>query len=681
MPEGLSLDPAVLRQLAEQHRRVARDTREWAKPPLDWLNDFPRTYGAIADPVYEALVEYYNERQKAGNALADDHDRTADYLIKSANDYEWSDQQGAQAVRGGGQGLDTPTGGGAGTQPVPAPTPVGQTPDAPSTGGPGTGTTPPDSSAPDRPAPDPVLPGGTAPDQTDPSGPTADQPAPNVTTPPPVTPGIGAPGASETAAQQPAAASGVTPQVPTAAAAAGTDTGTNTGSSAPAQPTGASAPTATPPPSSGMPGVAPMAPVAGPMDDRAATAPPSQTSGRSDATPMMAPVPTPFAAAVAAAKDKAAEPSHVVGDEVDEDLVIARTLLRSVLAAVDSSVIGLTWAVSVMRGPAGAGVFITTNEGRGWMPAGLFLPREVSSPWIWDELLGTDSGEGSPWEGVTDPARVLAEFGLAWGAKANAKLSALVSSGPIDPGLRAQLRDVSTEGNVRPAEEVDLRVFTPDTADRLGLFGTMSALEHVSALTDEQVPGRCIELAVDAHVRVGRAGPVPVEAAEARSVRERILAMVQAGQPVPAPWWDDLRDADDLLAASMLSRRVDPGRVGIGDLRVDSSDSSLRDMVFERRCNELVMLLEGEPTRQGLRDAVYAHEQIIEHPLFVEAPSAVSAADTGRVDRPVTTTGTVSAPGTSVAPPSGVGGPPTGASVPPAVSPPPTTPRSAQDGS
>lgn len=677
MPEGLSLDPAVLRQLAAQHRRVAADTREWAKPPVDWLNDFPRTYGSIADPVYKALLEYYSERQKAGNALADDHDKTADYLIKSANDYEASDAQGAQNIRNSGQGLDTPGGGGTETPQTPAPTPVGPAPDAPSAGGRGPDAATPDTSAPGGTTPDPVVPGGTAPDQADPTGTASDQPAANITTPPPVTPGAGIPGAPETTAQQPG--SGVTPQVP-AAAGAGADTGANTGSSAPAQPTGASAPTGTAPPPTGVPGVAPMAPVMGGMDDRGTTAPPSQTSGRSDATPMMAPIPTPFAAAVAAAKEKAAEPSHVVGDEVDEDLVIARTLLRSVLAAVDSSVIGLTWAVSVMRGPAGAGVFITTNEGRGWMPAGLFLPREVSSPWVWDELLGTDADEGSPWEGVTDPARVLAEFGLAWGAKANAKLSALVSSGPIDPGLRAQLRDVSTEGNVRAAEEVDLRVFTPDTADRLGLFGTMSALEHVSALTDAQVPGRCIELAVDAHVRVGRAGPVPVEAAEARSVRERILAMVQAGQPVPAPWWDDLRDADDLLAASMLSRRVDPGRVGIGDLRVDSSDSSLRDMVFERRCNELVLLLEGEPSRQALRDAVYAHEQIIEHPFFVEAPSAVSAADTGRVDRPVTTTGTVSAPGTSVAPPTGISGPPGVSAGPPPVAPPPV-PRSSQDGS
>src|SRR5207248_1784596 len=117
-----------------------------------------------------------------------------------------------------------------------------------------------------------------------------------------------------------------------------------------------------------------------------------------DTPPLM--MPTPFAAAVAAAKERENEPAHVVNGDADNDLIIARTLLAAVLAVVEDSVAGTTWAVSVMRGPEGAGVFLTSNEGRGWLPAGLFLPREVSSPWLWDEILD-GHGEGSPWEGVS----------------------------------------------------------------------------------------------------------------------------------------------------------------------------------------------------------------------------------------------------------------------------------------
>lgn len=364
---------------------------------------------------------------------------------------------------------------------------------------------------------------------------------------------------------------------------------------------------------------------------------------------MPVPMPTPFAAAVAANKEKEAEPAYVVGDAVNDDLVLAKTLLSSVLAAAESAM-GTAWAVAVMRGPAGAGLFITSNEGRGWLPAGVFLPREVSTPWLWDEMLGSD-GTGSPWEGVSDPARVLVEFGLAWGPKANAKLSALVSSGPIDPGLRSRLSDVAMAGLVGPAYDVDLRELTPGMTDRLGLSGSIPALEHVAQVPDSQVRARCVELAADAHAQVGRSVTAP-SAASATALRQRILAAVQSGRPVSRELWDELRDADDLLAAEMLSRRVDVGRVDLGELRLDNEVSDLRAIVFERRCNELVLLLEGESTRQSLRDAVYAHEQIVEHPLFVAVPAAVSAAE---VDRPAPTVvpGAVSAPSVTAGPPNG----------------------------
>ncbi|WP_217998111.1 hypothetical protein, partial [Nocardia paucivorans] len=52
-----------------------------------------------------------------------------------------------------------------------------------------------------------------------------------------------------------------------------------------------------------------------------------------------------------------------------------------------------------------------SNEGRGWLPTDLYLPREVTTPWMWSVA------EGAAWEGVADPARILAEFALAWGAK------------------------------------------------------------------------------------------------------------------------------------------------------------------------------------------------------------------------------------------------------------------------
>ncbi|MBF6467319.1 hypothetical protein IU427_19335 [Nocardia beijingensis] len=638
MPNSsMEIDPMVLRQLADQHDRVARDTREWAKPPTEWLANFLPTYGKIAYPVYEALERYYDARQRAGEALASEHDRTADSLRASADAYEQSDEDFAQYIRQVGGVTD---------QPSPIAPPGTQTdpfgsdhPTAPSvsTPGDGPGTADPSTAGPVSTGPATAGPGSAenAPLAAAPGGPNGASPT-----------GTGVPGATA-APTDPVSANGTgTPNAP----------GTTT-------PGGPSSTGVTAPTPAGLPPSGP-GPLNGAPDDRAAT--PSGATGRTDMPPMPVPVASPFAAAVASAKDKEADPAYVVGNQVNDDLVLAKTLLGSVLAAVDSPV-GMAWAVAVMRGPGGTGVFITSNEGRGWLPAGLFLPREVSTPWNWDELLAADDGAGSPWEGVTDPARILAEFGLAWGAKANANLSALVSSGPIDPGLRSRFGEAAMEGLVGPSYDVDLREFTPDTADRLGLTGSIAGLEHVSSVPDAQVRARCVELAVDAHAQVGRSGSVPAEAATSGRVRERILADLQAGRPVPRELWDELRDADDLLAASMLGQRVDVGRVEVGQLRVDAGASPLRGMVFERRCNELVLLLADEPSKQTLRDAVYAHEQITLHPQFVSTPAPVSTAVQPERVAPPATIPSVTAPEVA-------GGPPPAVVAAPSTPPPPVAP-------
>ncbi|MEV0032761.1 hypothetical protein [Nocardia sp. NPDC050793] len=375
----------------------------------------------------------------------------------------------------------------------------------------------------------------------------------------------------------------------------------------------------------------------------------SGAAARSDSAPAF--VPTPFAAAVAAAKDKATGAGYVVGDEVNDDLVLARTLLGAVLAAVDGSVVGLSWAVAVMRGPSGTGVFITSNEGRGWLPAGLFLPHEVSTPWLWDEVLGADDGDGRAsvrWEGISDPARILVEFAEMWGPLADARLSALASSGPIDSSLRARLDEVAVAGMVGPTFDIDLRVPASGTADRLRVAGSAPALENAAAVEDSRLRQKCIELAVQAHERLGQGPPA---AAEARIMRERILAVIQAGEQVPSSWWEELRDADHLLAAAMVPRRADVGRVELGQLRADSADPVLSQLVFERRCDELVLLLEGEQTRQHLRDATYAHDQIVRHPIFAAAPVQVSVGDTRQVGGAASSGGVVIAPSDTVPPP------------------------------
>ncbi|WP_280359449.1 type VII secretion target [Nocardia otitidiscaviarum] len=664
MPDRMDIDPEVLRQLANQHDRVARDTREWAQPPSAWLDNFLPTYGKIAYPVYNALVRYYDARQRAGERLADQHDQTAASLRAAANSYERTDDDIASGLRRAGDEFGAPS-------------------QLPGTSGAG------------QPTPINGAPSADAPAVTAPVATNTDAGLNGA----PIGAGLGA-GAATTPAAEPTAPAATAATPPTAAAPSTTGIPTTPGDTTQsattgtgAQPAGAPSGASTPPGGVVPPAVVtPAAGIPGGADQTASGTPAGSAAG-AGVLPMM-PI-APFASALANARDKAAGPDFVVGGRPDDDLVLARTLLGGILSAVRTSALGLHWAVSVLRGPGGAMVLVTSNEGRGWLPAGVFVPQGTTLPW-------SVAGAETAWEGISDPARVLAEFSLTIGAASGARLTALVSSAEIDSGLRQRFGDVSMQSAVPPSDEVDLSVHTPDTVDRLALTGLPQLQDKVAGVPDDKLRDHCLGLAIDAHSRVGQTSAPTPEAAAVRRLRTKILDQLREGAEVPRDWWDELRDADDLLAAAMLSRRADVRRVELGELRVDDQAALLRGLVYERRCDEVLMLLSENVTRQELRDAVYAHVQIIGHPLYTATPETVAAPDAvvaqryevlvseadlvgaetgqpgvsaGSPDATATPATRVGSP-TEVAPPAGTaplaGTAPPAATVPPTASAPPT---------
>ncbi|WP_040785764.1 hypothetical protein [Nocardia pneumoniae] len=340
-----------------------------------------------------------------------------------------------------------------------------------------------------------------------------------------------------------------------------------------------------------------------------------------------------FVAAVHAAESKRALPSFVVGQQVEEDLVLARTLLATILAAVAGSTRGLEWAVAVGRTPVGAVVVLTSNEGRGWLPPGLFLPSEVVLPWRWDSVLGSAGRKAvAALEGTADPARILAEFGLIVGRRGRVRISALVSSAAVPESLRAALGDnAAVEGRVCAAESaVDLTAPGVGLVDRLTLAGSDGLLREAATVPEANIRAKCLELARAADARVCASVPViDVEISAHRARRRRILDALQAGLPVPESWWDQIRAADAMTAAALRSRRVDISHLPVGARMEVSGTEALRGMVFERRADELLLLLAGgEPERQTLRDAYYTYGQIVEHPLLPTTARAVAAQTT-----------------------------------------------------
>lgn len=315
----------------------------------------------------------------------------------------------------------------------------------------------------------------------------------------------------------------------------------------------------------------------------------------------------------------AAAQSGVVGERMDGDLVLARTLLRSVLAAVDCSPLAPAWAVSVLRHPGGVGVFLTSNEGRGALPAGLYLPRQVSTPWVWE------IARNAPWEGISDPARMLVEFATVWRTVSGARLSAVTSSQPIAAKVAAAVPSVSFEGEITAAPELDLAAAAPGLLDRLGWTAAPRLLARVAAVPDRALGDQCARLARDAHDRLAASLGGVVDGLGSAGMRAHLLSLVRRRQPVAAHLWQELRDADDLLAALMLSHRIDVSAIPLGELRFDGRGRALkavRALHLERCCNELVLLLADTAERAQLRDAVYLHSYLADHP-------AVSASTAG----------------------------------------------------
>ncbi|UGT69199.1 hypothetical protein LTT66_03015 [Nocardia gipuzkoensis] len=606
MPNYLDVEPDQLRRIAKQHDLAAGNIRKWGEVPHGWLADFESGYGMIADPVRAALVDYYNRRHETAERLAANHERSRDELLAAADALEDADQSGGQRVGGAGDfGNGVPRGG-----PAPGGSPDPSTPTESSPG---------------------VLPAKDTP-FAPPSTPTSPATSPATTLPdaPSI---LGEETRTDDQPLMPANASApqtygtpptelIAPVGPVQYAAGESEPSIDDRTVTPAVDPGGTATVAVDSNSAaGTVGGLDALPVANSLAAAAAV------TGAGIAGGMPAPLATgPFVAAAHLSEDKRALPLLVVGERVEDDLALARTLLGATLAAVADSAPGLEWAVAVGRTPVGPIVVLTSAEGRGWLPPGLFLPCEVSLPWRWDFVFGGAAGRQTvaALEGTADPARMLAEFGVMVGGRKNVRISALVSSGAIHDDLRAALGDdVALEGGVSAAESaVDFTSPGVGLVDRLTLAGSGELLQQAATVSDREIWAKCLELAraADGRVRAAVSG-IDGETYAHRAHRQRILDALEAGQPIPASWWDEVRAADDTMAAALRSQRVDVSHLPVGEVRPDVSGAEVsRDMFFERRAGEVLLLLAaGEPGRQTLRDVLYSYGQIAEHPLLPAA--------------------------------------------------------------
>ncbi|PSR67268.1 hypothetical protein C8258_16780 [Nocardia sp. MDA0666] len=623
MANFLDLDPDQLRRYAEQLDRYAAAMRKWGEIPKDWLDEFPNGYGTIADPLHGALEDYYRNRHDKAEAQAASAERTARDLRAAADRMENSELSGGQQI--------------ANTGPHSGPSPV--------THGPGSAKDAPDRAAPHIP--------GAAPQRLpdDNHTPFTDTVHPS---PAASTPELGHDG-------------GVAPSEPHI----GASVGISHPAPGPEHDTDASMPPIGHRHAEGhvMPiGVDPSATGYGggelSAEPVAAAAPPIAPAGPGPAGPVPAgPPPRPPMPLRAGPFEVSAFPARgrrqgltplVVGNTDEDDLTLARTLLSAVLYAVGDTAPDVEWATGVVRNSRGVVVLLTSTEGRGWLPPGLFVPSEVLVPWQWDSILNTEGRAAmAMFEGCPDPAVILTEFARHASGNKRGQLRALASSAVVDDYVRATLGDTVAVTDRVMANETAVDLSRPGAglADRLDVGGSPASRQLATTIPDSEIRATCLRLAhaADELVRQAVTGTAPESAA--RRIRRRdALKSVRTGQEarIVSPEHSPTAQQYGVAPSTTVFAPIAPSHQAVASpvgtsVRRSSSDTDIeRGRTLERRADEVLsLLLAGGDDRQVLRDVLYAHDQIAAHP---QLENMMRTTGSGYVDSVPTGPGAITRP-------------------------------------
>ena len=227
------------------------------------------------------------------------------------------------------------------------------------------------------------------------------------------------------------------------------------------------------------------------------------------------------------------------GRTESSELRAARTLaaqLRRDSDAVNYPII--EWAVGVFRSDSSATpeTVVMSNEGFGYVPRGVYLPRGV-------RLLSTDplvrTGFEKRWTGWSDPARVMVEYAALRQQRGGGSLVAAAATNRVEP-----FRTAGVEYVLCPRDNAAV-VLTPPVLDAVHVDRFEVAFADVSARVDrlsaerqrDLIEGLVKPLSLELMTRVsGSTVPYPPEL---RAMWERITG----NEPVSAADWQVFNDA------------------------------------------------------------------------------------------------------------------------------------------
>ena len=278
--------------------------------------------------------------------------------------------------------------------------------------------------------------------------------------------------------------------------------------------------------------------------------------------------------------DRGGRDSGAVSREVSRsDLETARAVVADLAAA--SSVVhpGLDWAVGVARGAQGIPRFwIATNEGLGYIPAGVYVPR--SMPVVRDL-------EDGRWFGWFNPAETVMRAIEARGEVVSAVATTFMSRSEM---VDEAVRDVSmgVTAAVGGPEQAEASQQLQSRAHRLETVAP--ALFHELSVGDRAV--------VDAYARhltqqavFSSAGP------ELSAAAQGVARAVLSGSWPSTEEWSTLRD--ECSSARLMAGSQRPGVIGIED-----GQQSMAYQYDFVACQRLETLVCWE--RDSRTDVVYA---------------------------------------------------------------------------
>jgi len=286
-------------------------------------------------------------------------------------------------------------------------------------------------------------------------------------------------------------------------------------------------------------------------------------------------------------------PPPVVGDGppitavLDPDLARVRAVVEAAGGATDVS-----WAAAIVVDTVGTRrLVVTSDRGRGWIPASAVLPVDSVLPW--------SHPQSSRWEGVRDPARVIVEFAAA----VRGRVAALASSHSSAPPAAAGLPWAFADGTVQAHPEL----LDGPLVTRFELQVPASLREKAAAITDtDGQRAQALYCAIEAD-RI--AGSTPIRRAIWEPMNEHRTRLGDRRWLAQLPW-EALENAHQQTCDRERRARVDARNVPLGEL--DSAGAG-RGELAQAYADEALLAMRS-PGADCLRDALYAWQMLRQIP-------------------------------------------------------------------